>query len=67
MKKEKMLTVAEAAWRLGFTYQWMMQLIKRGDIQSERVGRTGRWVRITEVELKRYEKQRSDWKEKQAA
>lgn len=54
-------SVAEVAARLKRTSTRVYQLIKEGHIQTVRRGRTGRWVRITEQELKRYEQLKESW------
>jgi excisionase family DNA binding protein len=59
-KTEPELTAPQAAKRLGCSYRWVIELIRRGEIAATGTpSRRGREWRIEKTELARFKRSRS--------
>lgn len=58
VRMDKLLTYTQVAARLGISAQRVGQLVAAGQIGTERIGPSGRFVRVRESELRRFEAQR---------
>lgn len=56
--EDDLLSIAEAGYELGVTYQRVQQIIGDGGLQTVRIGKNGRFVRIYRSELRRYKESR---------